>query len=402
MAKDKRMSMKKNYYKFLIGRFISSFGNWFVEMALPFVIFHITGSAMAVSVSFLLETLPIILLAPVTSYMVDNHARKNILLCCELVSAAAILLCILTNCSNIYVLYLACSILAVCGNIYTITVNAYIPDICGNLDLELANTIDAYAGNIAMITAPVLAGWCIKLFGNRVSFAIDMFSFILSALCIASLTSDKQRLEKLKEQPDFKRKAKEIMQIKEWKALLKNNVPLRKIVAVCIMFSACGAIFSSLDAVYVAEIFQDSTDVYGYINSAWGVGMIVTGALYVIYKRFSDIKVFSFGIFCMGIATIGYGLSNNIPICILFNFIGGLANTLYVIYFRSLLQSRAQANERGKVFTMQSTLSKICSIFIVSMAGILADIMSVRYVIVFSGIMTIVIAFASMITLEKN
>ena len=99
-------------------------------MALPFIIFHITGSAMAVSVSFLLETLPIILLAPITSYMVDNHARKNILLCCELVSAAAI-----------------------CGNIYTITVNAYIPDICGNLDLELANTIDAYAGNIAMITA---------------------------------------------------------------------------------------------------------------------------------------------------------------------------------------------------------------------------------------------------------
>lgn len=81
-------------------------------MVLPFVIFHITGSAMAVSVSFLLETLPIILLAPVTSYMVDNHARKNILLCCELFSAAAILLCILTNCSNIYVLYLACSILA--------------------------------------------------------------------------------------------------------------------------------------------------------------------------------------------------------------------------------------------------------------------------------------------------
>lgn len=81
-------------------------------MVLPFVIFHITGSAMAVSVSFLLETLPIILLAPITSYMVDNHARKNILLCCELVSAAAILLCILTNCSNIYVLYLACSILA--------------------------------------------------------------------------------------------------------------------------------------------------------------------------------------------------------------------------------------------------------------------------------------------------
>lgn len=42
---------------FILARFISTFGNWFASMAVPFMIYDITGSARAVSISFLLETL---------------------------------------------------------------------------------------------------------------------------------------------------------------------------------------------------------------------------------------------------------------------------------------------------------------------------------------------------------
>ena len=61
---------------FIIGRFISTFGNWFASMAIPFIIYDLTGSAMAVSVSFLLETLPVILLSPLISKQIDNYSRK--------------------------------------------------------------------------------------------------------------------------------------------------------------------------------------------------------------------------------------------------------------------------------------------------------------------------------------
>lgn len=71
---------KKYYYIFLTGRFISSFGNWFVEMALPFIIYAITGSALAVAASFLLETLPILLLSPYTAYVIDHYQKRNILI----------------------------------------------------------------------------------------------------------------------------------------------------------------------------------------------------------------------------------------------------------------------------------------------------------------------------------
>lgn len=177
---------------------------------------------------------------------------------------------------------------------------------------------------------------------------------------------------------------------------------LKSLIIICILFSICGAIFSSLDAVYIAEIFDGSSDVYGYINSAWGIGMLVTSALYFLYKNFPETKMFSIGILIMGIATIGYGLSTNIPICVVFNFIGGVSNTIYMIYYKSLIQSSTTPENRGKVFTFQSTLSKILSMVVVFLAGVFADISSVRFSIVLSGIFTILIALWCFKILSKK
>lgn len=389
--------MKKKYYLFIIGRFISSFGNWFVDMALPFVIYALTGSAMAVSVSFLLETLPIILLFPMTSYVIDHYSKKRIIQICEMVSALAVFLCILTSCQNLYVLYSSCVVLAVVGNVYNTTVSSYIPDISRGLDLEFANTIDSFANNVAMITAPILAGLCIKQLGNVVSFGIDIASFLLSVVLLSFLpkdTAETKAKENDKEESIYN-KFKDIFSLKEVFSIFQSNRILKIIVMICVMFSACGAIFSSLDAVYIAEVFNNSTDVYGYINSAWGVGMLITSALYFIYKNVPEFKMFSLGILFMGIATIGYGLSGSVTICIFFNFLGGLANTLYVVYYKSLLQRRTESGSLGKVFASQSTLSKIVSVLVVSIAGGFADVLSVRYVIIFSGMITVVISVIS-------
>ena len=108
---------------FIIGRFISTFGNWFASMAIPFIIYDLTGSAMAVSVSFLLETLPVILLSPLISRQIDNYSRKILLQLCEAMSGLSILCCVLTSCGNIYVLYFMCMVLSVASFTYNTTVN---------------------------------------------------------------------------------------------------------------------------------------------------------------------------------------------------------------------------------------------------------------------------------------
>lgn len=392
------MKQKSRYYLFMIGRFTSSFGNWFASMAIPFMIYDLTGSAMAVSVSFLLETLPIILLSPVISKRIDHGSRKILLQFCEGVSGLSILLCVLTGCRDVTVLYLMCMVLSVASFTYNTTVNAYVPDICGNLELKTANTIDSFVSNISMVIAPVLAGMCIEWQGYQTALIIDICTFVLSILFLCFLEKD-VRTGKIEQKSQ---NGKGTFLSREFLQWLGQEHFLKAMIVICILFSVCGAIFSSLDAVYIAEIFSGSSDVYGYINSAWGIGMLAASGLYVLYKNISERKMFAIGIFMMGIATVGYGLSANIPVCIAFNFIGGIANTIYMIYYRSLIQASTDSENRGKVFTFQSTLSKILSVLIVFLAGVFADLSSVRFSIVLSGIFTIFIAFACLKALGKR
>lgn len=382
------MEQKIRYYMFIAGRFVSSFGNWFASMAIPFIIYDLTGSAMAVSVSFLLETLPIVLLSPIISKQIDQYSRKKLLQLCELASGLSVLVCVLTSCNNIYVLYLMCMVLSVASFTYNTTANAYVPDICGNLELKTANTIDAFAGNISMVIAPVLAGLCIEWKGYQTALLIDAVTFAASIGFLSFLQKD-IRTKRAEQQSGNSNQTFLSRDFLQW---IRQEHFLKTLLIVCILFSVCGAIFSSLDAVYIAEIFDGSSDVYGYINSAWGIGMLATSALYFVYKKVSDIKMFTVGIFIMGIATIGYGLSANIPVSVVFNFIGGAANTIYAIYYKSLIQACTTAENRGKVFTLQSTLAKVLSVIVVFLAGVFADFSSVRFSIVLSGIFTIIIA----------
>lgn len=378
-----------NYYKFILARLVSSFGNWFFDMALPFIIYNVTGSPLAVAASFMLQTLPVLLLSPFTAYIIDHYSKRNILIVSEFLSAVALILCIITGCNNIYILYSICVFFSVNNNVYNTTVNSYIPEIGKDLKLDTANMIDSYAGNITMIIAPVIAGWCIKSYGDKVAFAIDSLSFFAAVIILLNMRKDKKGIgnEKQKINAGIPLRYMFSQGKSFW-----GDALLRIILIICIAFSSCGAIFSSLDAVYIAEVFDNSTDVYGYINSAWGIGMLITGMILLSIKNRSDEFLFGLGILFMGIATIGYGLSRDVISCILFNFLGGLSNTLYVVYYRTIVQKRTTDECRGAFFSIQSTLSKIISMIIVAIAGIMAEKISVRYVIVFSGVFAVMIS----------
>lgn len=400
----------QKYSVFLVAKFISSFGNWFVELALPFVILELTGSALAVALSFMLQTLPLLVLAPFIAEAVDNYSRKKLLIWCDILAAGVLGLCLVTNCSNLYVLYFACMTLGVLSNIYDITVNSYVPDIRGEMELKMANNLDTLMGNIALIVGPIIAGLCLKYKGKIFSFNVDMISFLLSALLLTLLTADiregagektnKETQEDLQERKEKKNVFRARQVALDTMNILKKRKALQQLLVICIAFSSCGAIFMSLDPVYVAEIFGGAPEVYGYINSAWGVGMILGSAMLFLCTKISDTWMFLLGIVLMGIATLGYGLSSTVVICSVFNFMGGLANTIYVVYYRTLFQKKTTSSERGKIFTLQKVLSKVVAVMVVALAGYTADCLSVRHVIVATGILTFLLGAYGGCTLE--
>lgn len=380
--------MNKTYFLYLIAKFISSIGNWFQVIAFPIVIYNLTGSALAVSISFILNTLPIILLGPICGTLVDNYSRKTIMLISDLFRALALITIFFFGFENIPALYCLSFLLTIGSMFSSVCSSSLTPVLKGTLDLKKANTIEALFSNTAMIIGPILAGEIIFRYNIQISFLINAISFLGSFVILLMLPLNVRIHDSSSSVLKHKKMLKDIRKSFNFKYFLTTTY-LKILLITATIFSLCGGIFMSLDAVYIANIFSNSPQVYGYINTAWGIGMLLTG-FYLLIRKPSHISyIFFISIFIMGIATIGYGASKILFVSMFFNFLGGIANTLYMISFKTSVQENADPNNIGKIFSMFASLSQLGSTFLIGLAGILADVIGIGVVIIISGSITL-------------
>ena len=58
---------------------ISDTGDWLLFIALPLVVFQLTGSALGTSIAFLLELAPAVLLAPLAARLTARFDRRRLM-----------------------------------------------------------------------------------------------------------------------------------------------------------------------------------------------------------------------------------------------------------------------------------------------------------------------------------
>ena len=70
---------------------ISDTGDWLLFIALPLVVFQLTGSALGTSIAFLLELVPAVLLAPLAARLVGRFDRRWLMVALNVGQALALL-----------------------------------------------------------------------------------------------------------------------------------------------------------------------------------------------------------------------------------------------------------------------------------------------------------------------
>ena len=107
------------FVRVLLAGFVSDTGDWMLFVALPLVVYRLTGSALGTSVAFVLELVPIVLLAPLTARLVGRFDRRRLLVVVSLVQAAAVApLLFVRSAEQIPVLYAVIVLQASCSAIF--------------------------------------------------------------------------------------------------------------------------------------------------------------------------------------------------------------------------------------------------------------------------------------------
>lgn len=145
-----------------------------------------TGEALAVAALLLVGDVAPALLGPLTGTVGDRSDLKRVMVACELVQGAAVVLIALTL-PPLPILLVLVAIRSVAAQVFQPASRAALPELVDDEDLEPANAALGVGTNGLEVLGPVLAAALLPLVDIRGVLLVDAATFLVSAAVLASL-----------------------------------------------------------------------------------------------------------------------------------------------------------------------------------------------------------------------
>jgi MFS family permease len=159
-------------------------------MALPLLVYEITGSAMSMAVTYGLTYLPYVIFSSFGGVVADRMNRQNLLVIGDLLSAVVVGLLALAmwlQVKNVWVIYSVVFILAGIEPFYHPAFQSLVPSLVPDHQLSKANAWLNGAENIITLAGPLLGGVFIATIGIKSVLLLDAISFLISASLLAGI-----------------------------------------------------------------------------------------------------------------------------------------------------------------------------------------------------------------------
>jgi MFS family permease len=259
-----------DYWRFMTGQVISSFGSSFTVFALPLLVYRLTGSALNLGVSTAINLAPYLLFGLAIGAWVDRVDRKRMMIVMDTgraVLVASIPVMALTGHLTVEWIYAVGFLTSTLGIAFESGQFAAVPSLVGKADLVRANGQMQASFSVATIAGPLLAGAMLAFTPVSDILYVDAASFVVSAVSLAIVrtsfnTGPRRAGTSIRED------------VREGLQFIWNNRVLRLI---AVMMMQVNFVVSSVDALIVlfATLKLHATNAQiGWLYSAGAVGVV--------------------------------------------------------------------------------------------------------------------------------
>jgi MFS family permease len=364
-----------------LGQLISFFGSMITFVALPFQMYELTGSTLAVGALGACEFVPIVTVALVSGALADAFDRRLLVLLSELGSAlvmAVLLGNALLDEPQVWVLFVCATLLAGFYALLRPPLDSLVPRVVPREQLKAAMALEWVRANVGMIAGPALGGVLIAAFGVSLTYGIDLATFLVSlgflALMRASPPAEDAEPPSLRSIADglrFARSRPELMGT----YLVDINA---------MFFGMPQALFPAIAAEY------GGAEVLGLLLAAPAVGSILiamfSGWTRHVHRHGRAVALAACG---WGVAIAGFGFADALWLALVCLAVAGGMDAISGL-FRSVIWNETIPDRlRGRLagvemisYTSGPTLGNF-------EAGALASLTSVRTSVVSGGVMCV-------------
>src|SRR5919202_1896554 len=258
-----------DFLKLWIAQAISLLGSAVSFLALPLIavsFLHATPVQMGVLPT--VNTLPALLLGLFAGVWVDRHRRRPILIATDIGQAALLIvvsMAVVLHVLRMEELYVLVFGIAAFGLFFDVADQSLLPTLVGRDQLVEGNSKLEMSRSAVAIAGPALAGILIQLVTGPLAILFDAASFLISALCIASIAVS----ETVARLPQHQQTLGHAIS-SGWRLVLSNRA-LRALTGAL----ATGALFTSmLDAVLLLYLTRELRLAPGLIGLVFGCGSV--------------------------------------------------------------------------------------------------------------------------------
>jgi MFS family permease len=362
------------------GFFFVQAGRQLTVVAVPFQVFEITGSTLAVGLLGLAQLIPLLLVSVLGGAMADAIDRRKILVLSPIVLAltsGGLMWNALLDTPLVWPLFVLSGLNAGISAVDGPARQAMVPNLVGRALLPSALALSQTLTNVAKTAFPAVGGFLIATAGLPVTFGVETAVFLIATvfmrgLPVISVKGGGRRLEMSSVIEGFK--------------YLKNM----RLIQAAMLMDLNAMVFGMPTALFPAmgtAVFGGDAFTVGLLYAAPGAGALLgaltSGWVSAIRRQGRAVVVAVVG---WGIAIAIFGFSSSLVVGLSMLALAGAADVVSAIFRGTIVQLNTPDELRGRVSSMHLAVVAGGPRLGDLEAGIVAALTSVRFSVISGGL----------------
>jgi MFS family permease len=377
----------RNYRLFFGGQGISLIGTWMQQIAMSWLVYRLTGSALILGVVSFSGQIPIFLFASIAGVFADRWNRHRILIVTQtlsMIQAFALSFLTLSEMVTVWHIVFFSIFLGLVNALDMPTRQSFIVEMLDRgEDIGNAIALNSLMFNGARLVGPAVAGILIGLLGEGLCFFINGVSFFFIIIALLAM--------KLREKKKMVRISRAWQDFKEGYSYAFGFKPIRYLLFQLGLMSFMSMPYVVLMPIFAKDILHGGPHTMGFLVGASGVGALA-GSVFLASRRtvlgLGRIIVFSSSVFGLGV--IAFSFSKVLLPSMITMFFAGFGLIVQMAATNTILQTIVEEDKRGRVMSFYATAFIGMSPFGSLFAGTTASWLGAPDTVMISGILCLI------------
>ena len=363
-------------YVFL-GHLISFFGTMLTFVAIPYQMFEITQSTLAVGIISLVELVPLLATAFIGGALADTFDRRKLVLWSDAAMMTAIGVLVLNSLlpsPQAWVLYIIAAILSALSGFHRPAIESMLPRLVQQHEIQAASILRTFKFSLGMIGGMAASGILISTLGIAWTFFIDFLTFCASLYAILQIkplpsVNDEERpsLNSVKEAFRYAGKNQEILG-----TYLVDFIAL--------VFSMPVALLPALSEYY------GGPKTVGWLYAAPAIGTFIV-TLFSGWAK--HVKRHGAAVICAafiwGAAIVFFGIMDSFLFAILFLIVAGAADGVSGMFRLTIWNETIPDKIRGRMAGLEMIGYTSGPLLGNAQAGLMASFTGIQHALIIGG-----------------